>query len=446
MEREKPNRVVASTVGSDSSNCGNDKVFDLGLCFLWVKGREQAQQRQWEQLLAMLDGAGGVATCEARWRRATAGACEAKRRRRKEKGKLKLVFNVGYAACCFVGTASSQTCPFDYLYHFGDGVTDIGNSIYVLPKVTIPAGRYPYGVTFPGYPTGRWSDGLVDFDYTAEDFGLPNIVPYLNMNHTRAASYHGVIFSVARSPVLDRKFFRNRNIAIPDYAVPLRRQMSWEHDIGYALTQGKSIEEVKTYVPAIVKAIIDATRETIKLGATRAIIPGNGPLGCVPYILTALLTNDTTAYDELGCLKSVNDLVILKNDHLQQAITNLSSEFPNVRILYGPIYDGVRSLIANASVIGPDGNSALKSCCGIGGKYNYDSKRFCGDKGVPVCSNPNDYIFWDGIHFTQQTQWEMEDMLVRPALETLSCAPLPSAFLRSKRFSNSNMLNYVSSY
>ncbi|KAK6121726.1 hypothetical protein DH2020_044536 [Rehmannia glutinosa] len=218
------------------------------------------------------------------------------------------------------------------------------------------------------------------------------------------------------------------------------------NDIGYALTQGKSIEEVKTYVPAIVKAIIDATRETIKLGATRAIIPGNGPLGCVPYILTALRTNDTTAYDELGCLKSVNDLVILKNDHLQQAITNLSSEFPNVRILYGPMYDGVRSLIANASVIGPDGNSALKSCCGIGGKYNYNSKIFCGDKGVPVCSNPNDYIFWDGIHFTQQTQWEMEDMLVRPALETLSCTPLPSAFLRSKRFSNSNMLNYVSSY
>ncbi|KAI3470327.1 hypothetical protein Pfo_026990 [Paulownia fortunei] len=214
-----------------------------------------------------------------------------------EGGKLIKTCSFSFKIICFymlilVGTTSSQntSCPFEYLYHFGDGITDTGNSIYVLPKETIPAGRLPYGKTFPGYPTGRWSDGLVDFDYTAEDFGLPNIVPYLTMNHTRAAGYHGVIFSVARSPVLDRKFFRNRNIAIPSYAVPLRRQMSWfkkhlktvcstrkectnwignslvlmgdieGNDIGYALTQGKSIEEAQTYVPYIIKAQIDATR------------------------------------------------------------------------------------------------------------------------------------------------------------------------------------------
>ncbi|KAK6122941.1 hypothetical protein DH2020_043318 [Rehmannia glutinosa] len=236
-----------------------------------------------------------------------------------------------------------SSLPPDYLYHFGDGVTDIGNSIYVLPKVTIPHGRWPYGMTFPGYPTGRWSD--------AEDFGLPDIVPYLNMNHTRAASYHGVIFSVGRSPVLDHcsEWIGNSLVLMGDIE---------GNDIGYALTQGKSIEEVQTYVPAIVKAIIDATREVIELGATQAIIPGNAPLGCLPYILTALRTKDSTAYDELGCLKSVNDLTIWKNDYLQQAITNLSSEYPNVRILYGPMYDGVLSLIANASVIGPDGNTA----------------------------------------------------------------------------------------
>ncbi|KAL3635076.1 hypothetical protein CASFOL_022130 [Castilleja foliolosa] len=376
--------------------------------------------------------------------------------------------------------SQNPTCPFDYLYHFGDGVTDIGNSIHVLPEVTIPGGRPPYGRTFPGYPTGRWSDGLIDFDYTSEDFGLPNIVPYLTMNTTAPKSYDGVIFSVARSPVLSRKFFQSRNIVIPDYAVPLKQQFAWfkkhlktictsksdcadwignslvlmgdieGNDIGYALTQGKSIKEVRKYVPAIVKAIIDASRETIKLGAKRMIIPGNGPLGCSPYILTALRTNDTTAYDELGCLKSVNDFIIYKNDYLQRAITDLSNEFPDLQILFGPMYDGVRILITNASVIGPNGNSALKSCCGIGGQYNYDPKRFCGDEGVPVCDNPNEYIFWDGLHFTQQTHWEIEDMLVRPALITLNCTPLISDEVkitrsRSYNIANYNILNSVSS-
>ncbi|GFP95609.1 acetylajmalan esterase [Phtheirospermum japonicum] len=372
--------------------------------------------------------------------------------------------------------SSNSTCPFQYVFHFGDGVTDIGNSIHVKPKLmrAIPAARPPYGRTYPGYPTGRWSDGRIDFDFTAEDFGLPNIVAYLTMDRSRTASYDGVIFSVARSPVLDRNFFGKRNISITSYAVPLREQLSWfknllksvcqtrwecaqwignslvlmgdieGNDIGYALTQGKSIQEVMFYVPFIVKTIMDTTREIIKLGARRVIIPGNGPLGCYPYILTALQTNDTTAYDELGCLKSVNDFTIFKNEYLELAIEDLRNEFPEVQILFGPMYDGMRSLIANASVIG---NSALKSCCGVGGKYNYHPMRFCGTRGVPVCKNPNEYIFWDGVHYTQQTQWEAEDMLVRPALEKLKCKPLPSAFLRPKRGKiNSVLTTYVSSY
>ncbi|GER27909.1 GDSL esterase/lipase [Striga asiatica] len=280
------------------------------------------------------------------------------------------------------GLSQGPSCPFEYLYHFGDGVTDNGNSIYVLPKVQIPAGRKPYGMTYPGYPTGRWSDGRVDFDYTAEDFGLPEIVPYLNMNHSRAAEYHGVIFSTARSPVLDFSFFKKRNIVVPPYAVPLSTQMRWfkrhlkticdsrsecsewigsslvlmgdieGNDITYALTQGKTIKEARSYVPAIIKAQIDATRETIKLGARRVIIPGNGPLGCYPFILTALQTKDPTAYDELGCLKSVNELAVWKNDYLLRAMDDLRREFPNVLILYGGLYDGIRTIIANASVIG----------------------------------------------------------------------------------------------
>lgn len=64
-------------------------------------------------------------------------------------------------------TSSQKTkCPFTFLYHFGDGVSDIGNSVRVLPSgPLLPPTRYPYGVTNPGRPTGRWSDGFVDVDF-----------------------------------------------------------------------------------------------------------------------------------------------------------------------------------------------------------------------------------------------------------------------------------------
>ncbi|KAG8373090.1 hypothetical protein BUALT_Bualt12G0134500 [Buddleja alternifolia] len=361
---------------------------------------------------------------------------------------MKLTSMKGKHIICFcllilASAVSSQhiqhvNCPFLYLYHFGDGFTDVGNSIYVPSRTPNPAARLPYGRSSPGWPTGRWSDGLNDFDFAATDFGLPHLAPYLNMNASE--NYDGVIFSVARSPVLDINFFRSRGIKIPAYAaVPLSAQIRWfknylnsnfpsakelanrmansflflgdieSNDIGYALAQGKSIEEVQAYAPIIIDAQIKIARELISMGATRLIIPGNAPLGCFPYILTALPSNNSTDYDELGCLKSVNDLIVSKNDYLQQAIRNLNVEFPNITINYGAIYDG------------PNGELALVACCGTGGNYSYNSNRFCGRPKVPVCRYPNQYVFWDGIHFTHHAYSRMETVLIEPALRTLGC-------------------------
>ncbi|KAK6138576.1 hypothetical protein DH2020_027682 [Rehmannia glutinosa] len=339
-------------------------------------------------------------------------------------------------------------CPFQYLYHFGDGVTDIGNSIRVFPwGPSNPAARYPYGTTYPGVPTGRWSDGLIDFDYS----WLPHVIPFLSMNALNASkSYDGVIFSVARSPVLDTTFFRTKHVTIPSYAVSLQKQLSWfktyltsvcsttqdcanrlrkslilmgdieGNDIGYPLAQGKSIAKVKSYVPFVIRAIIKATTELINMGATLIIIPGNSPIGCYPYILTALRTNDPTAYDDLGCLKNVNDLILSKNNDLQNAIKGLNRRFPNVNIIFGNFYNGVIDILREAST-DSERSMALKACCGIGGKYNYNSERFCGSPGVPVCHNPEKYIFWDGLHFTQEAYDRIEYDLIQPALKTLNC-------------------------
>ncbi|CAA0816417.1 GDSL esterase/lipase [Striga hermonthica] len=255
--------------------------------------------------------------------------------------------------------------------------------------------------------------------HAAADFGFPNIVPYLAPN---SSTSNGVIFSVARSPVLDRIFFALRGILIPSYAVSLNRQLNWfkthlrsvcastadcrnrlanslillgdieANDVGYALTQGKSINEVRTnYVPRIIQTQIDVVRELTGMGARRIIVPGSSPIGCFPYILTQFPSNDPNAYDQFGCLKSVNDLITFKNNILQQALAR------------------------------PNRNNTLKACCGIGGRYNYNSNTFCGSPGVPVCPDPNNYIFWDGLHLTQEAQLRIEKNLIQPALAMFNC-------------------------
>ncbi|CAA0827327.1 GDSL esterase/lipase [Striga hermonthica] len=341
----------------------------------------------------------------------------------------------------FVGTISSQNtvCPYQYLYHLGDGVTDVGNSIRVLPwGPSLPAARLPYGRSYPGYPTGRWGDGLIDFDFAAADFGFPRIVPYLT---PEANSSNGVIFSVARSPVLDHKFFKQRGVKIPPYVIPLYEQLNWfrthlksvcgsncanrlanslillgdieANDIGYSLLQGKSINEARTYVPYITQAQINVTRELISMGARQLIIPGNAPIGCFPYILTAFPSNDPKAYDEFGCLKSVNDLMTFKNNDLQQAIAKLRIEFPDVSLFYGP-----------------NKNNALKACCGIGGKYNFNSKSgekkhvFAGIAIVGVIFGVPWYLMNQGAkHQSHQDYMEKADKARSARLSASSSMP-----------------------
>ncbi|KAK4489079.1 hypothetical protein RD792_004873, partial [Penstemon davidsonii] len=361
-------------------------------------------------------------------------------------------------------SAQSDRCPFDLLYHLGDGVFDNGNAIANMPYGSrLPAARLPYGETDPGRPTGRWCDGLLDIDYGAQGLGFEQITPYSSPN---VSSANAIMFAVARSPVLDRPFFTTRNIRIPPYAASLNVQMSWfkkylnticstredcadklanalflfgdveANDITFGLIQGKSMEEVQTYIPYITEAQINAAREAIRLGATRVILPGNAPIGCYPFILTELASNNTADYDDIGCLRTINDLITLKNNDLQQAINDLSQEFPDIFIMYADFFNSETSLIRETALSGKffifilhivfhisrsSANFTLQACCGTGGRYNYNSRRFCGSPGVPVCSDPNQYLFWDGIHLTQEANRRLSTALAAGALVRLNC-------------------------
>ncbi|KAL8501694.1 hypothetical protein ACS0TY_020989 [Phlomoides rotata] len=87
------------------------------------------------------------------------------------------------------------------------------------------------------------------------------------------------------------------------------------------------------------------------MGVRRMVISGFGALGCCPYILTALPSTNPSAYDALGCLKSVNALIVSYNA-LQQAVNILKTQSPNVTILFVDDYQlsitAITHMIASA--------------------------------------------------------------------------------------------------
>ncbi|XP_039049891.1 acetylajmalan esterase-like [Hibiscus syriacus] len=318
-----------------------------------------------------------------------------------------------------------KTCRFDAIYQLGDSTSDTGNLIREDPFS--PCATLPYGETLFKNATGRCSNGLLIIDFLALSAGIPFLQPYLNSEalFTRG---RGVNFAVAGSTALPVEILAEKGVVAPVTNSSLSRQLDWMfthfsgicrddedcseklktalfivgeiggNDYSYALFQGKSFDEVRSMAPSVVQAIKDAVTRVVGYGATRVIIPGSFPIGCLPIYLTRFRSNASDAYDNFHCLKDLNGLSIHHNDHLKQAIKEMRKEVPHVIIVYADYYNAYMKLLNRATFLGFDPDSTDKACCGC----NLELNKMCGAADVALCPNPDRYISWDGIHLTQK--------------------------------------------
>ncbi|KAL6890276.1 hypothetical protein ACP4OV_009039 [Aristida adscensionis] len=325
---------------------------------------------------------------------------------------------------------AEAACTVDAIYSFGDSIADTGNLLREGPVGFFAAiGSYPYGQTLRR-PTGRCSDGLLILDYFAMALKLPLVRPYLEKGADFAG---GVNFAVAGATALDRGVLLQSGVMAPPASVPLSSQLDWfksylnttchsqedcakkleqalflvgeigGNDYNYAFFQGmRSIETTKTYVPKVVKTIMEIAQELIELGATQLIIPGNFPIGCSPSYLSLFSVSGGADHDERGCLKSYNAFAQYHNEQLQVAIDGLRKVNMDVNIIYADYYGAFMHLLDHASILGFDEGSLLQACCGAGGAYNFNMNAMCGAPGTSACANPARRVSWDGIHLTQQ--------------------------------------------
>ncbi|KAF3339596.1 GDSL esterase/lipase [Carex littledalei] len=180
----------------------------------------------------------------------------------------------------------SQTgnCCFTRIFCFGDSISDTGNYLKSIGDGYHPIRYLPYGETYFGRPTGRFCDGRLILDFIAEAYGLPFIPAYLSGNSIED-HLHGANFAVGGATALNNSYFESKGIEASWTDYSLGTQLEWfkkllpsileesgcgssvmrnalfvvgeigGNDYNHPLFQGRTLDEVRTFVPDVIRTI-----------------------------------------------------------------------------------------------------------------------------------------------------------------------------------------------
>ncbi|MCL7043931.1 hypothetical protein MKW94_028216 [Papaver nudicaule] len=343
------------------------------------------------------------------------------------------LFSLIIVCILLITTATPVLGSYYYksIFSFGDSLADTGNA---------GVGKLPNGETYFHRASGRFSDGRVVLDFIAQALGLPLLPPYLGSS--KKDLHQGVNFAIAGATTLDASFFQERKIVVSNDDF-LGVQLQWFkqllpslcnpssedcreylktslilmgeigiNDYNLPFTQGKGLEEIRTFVPHVVNAISSVIKVLIKEGVVAFMVPGIFPIGCSASYLTLFKSPSKGDYDESGCLKWLNEFTVYHNKFLQKELDALREEYPKVKIIYADYYNAAMKLYKSPEVLGFKGG-ALKACCGGQGPYNYNPSVGCTSVEAQICDDPSTYVNWDGTHFTEAANQFLANALIQ---------------------------------
>ncbi|KAF8405488.1 hypothetical protein HHK36_010395 [Tetracentron sinense] len=310
------------------------------------------------------------------------------------------------------------------IFILGDSTADVGTNNY-LPESTARA-DFPFnGIDFPfSRPTGRFSNGFNSADYLGmyNWQGYSKLMgqrrsppPFLSLqNKTSRLMKHivrGVNFASGGSGLLDttglslgrviplgeqiQQFATVRNnltaVMGPAATESLLSKSVFLISIGsndifnYYSSNGNSNKE--EFLIALKSKYEDHLKNLFNLGARKFGIISVPPIGCCPSLRALNPTG--------GCVEDLNDYARAFFSTTEALFSKLSSEFKGMTYSLGNAYEMTMNVIENPL---PFGLKELKTACCGAGKFNGESP--C----VPtanICSNRDEYLFWDLYHPTQ---------------------------------------------
>ncbi|KAJ6359065.1 hypothetical protein OIU76_000721 [Salix suchowensis] len=228
---------------------------------------------------------------------------------------------------------------------FGDSLVDSGNNnnLETIAKVNYP----PYGIDFPGGPTGRFTNGRTVADIMGELLGFDDFIPsFLTVDSSEILK--GVNYASGSAGIrqetgkqlgvnldLSKQLENHQTIVsrivdmvgIEPAASHLNKCFYWsvigsnDYLNNYFIPQYYNTSSQYTpdkYADALIKQYSQQIMTLYNSGARKVALNGIGPIGCAPY--------STANYDTKGslCVDSMNDALGLAQNilHLQVSVLN----------------------------------------------------------------------------------------------------------------------------
>ncbi|XP_047958681.1 GDSL esterase/lipase 6 isoform X2 [Salvia hispanica] len=309
----------------------------------------------------------------------------------------------------FLLAASAIGSKIPAIFIFGDSLLDAGNNPYI-PNCTVQADFPPYGSSFFGRPTGRFTNGRTVADFISEYLGIPLQKPYMEvMNGTeKKFPANGINFASAGSGVLPST---NTISGVTAIQVQLQQFKSLVQknqidrkvvkDSLFLIESGSndifsyfdpSTSTPEAYIQTMLGQIHNFVDNIVSLGARCVALFGLGPVGCAP-------ARSNLPGAPLGkCYDKLNKMVMKYNMGLQNLVNVLPRTHPGTIAVFGRVYETIQTYRAHPTRYGfVDVENA---CCGsgkLGGQVQ------CGKVGYKLCKNPNEYLFWDYFHPSERT-------------------------------------------
>ncbi|KAH7841054.1 hypothetical protein Vadar_025009 [Vaccinium darrowii] len=297
---------------------------------------------------------------------------------------------------------------------FGDSLVDNGNNNNIASLAR--ANYLPYGIDFPGGPTGRFSNGKTTVDVIAELLGFEDYIhPYSSA--TGQDILRGVNYASAAAGIRDEtgqqlgarismngqvNNYKNTVSQVvellgdEDSAANHLSQCIYSLGLGsndylnnYFMPDTYSTSRQYTpdqYADVLIQQYSQQIKTLYQFGARKFALIGVGQIGCSPNELAQGSPDGST------CVQKINDANQLFNSRLRSLVDDLNNDNADAKFIYINAYGIFEDIVSNPSSFGFRVTNA--GCCGVG---RNNGQITCLPFQTP-CPNRNEYIFWDAFH------------------------------------------------